>query len=229
MRERGIAGVTRRRRRSLPRPDKQAGSAPDLLGRDFTAARPGTRLVGDITYLPSPDGRLYLASWLDLATREVVGYAMAGHHHAALEVDALRTAHGRGGLEPGCILHSDRGSEYTSAESPGEISTSGLRRNTGRTGSCFDDNATESFWAVLKEEIGTRIRPDRATACSDMFAFIETFYNRRGLRKHAVFGWLTPQETRKRFQNRPNTRSVREECPASRGNFPSPQPLPLDT
>ncbi|MCQ8193911.1 IS3 family transposase [Streptomyces rugosispiralis] len=82
MRERGIAGVTRRRRRSLARPAKQARPAPDLLGRDFTAARPGTRLVGDITYLPTQEGWLYLACWLDLATREVVGYAMADHHRA---------------------------------------------------------------------------------------------------------------------------------------------------
>ncbi|WP_441248212.1 IS3 family transposase [Kitasatospora sp. McL0602] len=111
MRERGIAGVTRRRRRSLTRPDRQARPAPDLIGRDFTATRPGTRLVGDITYLSTGEGWLYLACWLDLATREVVGYAMADHHRADLVVDALHMAHGRGRLEPGCIAHSDRGSE----------------------------------------------------------------------------------------------------------------------
>nr|WTB34735.1 IS3 family transposase [Streptomyces sp. NBC_00830] len=72
MRERGIAGVTRRRR-SLTHPDRQARPAPDLIGRDFTAARPGTRLVGDITYPTTGEGWLYLACWLDLATREVVG------------------------------------------------------------------------------------------------------------------------------------------------------------
>ncbi|MET8183988.1 IS3 family transposase [Streptomyces sp. NPDC005336] len=201
MRERGIAGVTRRRRRSLTRPDRQARPAPDLIGRDFTAARPGIRLVGDITYLPTQEGWLYLACWLDLATREVVGYAMADHHRAALVVDALRMAHGRGGLEPGCIVHSDCGSEYTSSEFRAEIHTLGLRQSTGRTGSCFDNAAAESFWAVLKEEIGTRIWPDQATARADVFAFIETFYNRRRLRKHTVFGYLTPHETRQRFQN----------------------------
>jgi putative transposase len=173
MRERRIAGITRRRHRSLTRPDKQARPAPDLIGRDFTAARPGTRLVGDITYLPTLEGWLYLACWLDLATREVVGYAMADHHRAELVVDALRMAHGRGGLHPGCITHSDRGSEYTSAEFLAEIRTLGLRQSTGRTGSCFDNAAAESFWAVLKEEIGTRIWPDRATARADVFAFIE--------------------------------------------------------
>ncbi|MEU9706663.1 IS3 family transposase [Streptomyces sp. NPDC047981] len=115
MRERGIRGVTRRKHRSLTRPDTQAKPAPDLIGRDFHAERPGVKLVGDITCLPTAEGWLYLACRLDLATREVVGYAMADHHRAELVVDALDMAHGRGGLEPGCVIHSHRGSEYTSA------------------------------------------------------------------------------------------------------------------
>ncbi|MFE2448743.1 IS3 family transposase [Streptomyces sp. NPDC059426] len=142
-----------------------------MIGRDFTATRPGTRLVGDITYLPTREGRLYLACWLDLATHEVVGYAMAGHHRAELVVDALRMAHGRGSPETGCITHSDRGSEYTSAQFRAGTDRLGLRQSTGRTGSCFDNAAAESFWAVLKEEIGTRVWPDRATARADVFAF----------------------------------------------------------
>ncbi|WP_167543214.1 integrase core domain-containing protein [Streptomyces violaceusniger] len=77
----------------------------------------------------------------------------------------------------------------------------GLRQSTGRTGSCFDNAAAESFWAVLKEEIGIRLWPDRATARAEAFAFIETFYNRRRLRKHPLFGYLTPHETRQRFRN----------------------------
>ncbi|WP_329293258.1 IS3 family transposase [Streptomyces sp. NBC_01455] len=201
MRERGIQGAHRRRRRSLTRPDKKARPAPDLIGRDFHAERPGTKLVGDITFLPTAEGWLYLACWLDLATREVVGYAMADHHRASLVVDAVKMAHGRGGLHPGCITHSDRGSEYTSAEFRREISELGLRQSCGRTGSCFDNAAAESFWALLKEEIGTRTWPDRATARAEAFAFIETFYNRRRLRKHKVFGYLTPSETRQRHQH----------------------------
>ncbi|MHC5908574.1 IS3 family transposase, partial [Streptomyces sp. S6] len=89
MRERDIRGVTRRKHSSLTRPDKKARPAPDLTGRDFHAGRPGIKLVGDITYLPTAEGWLYLACWLDLATREVVGYAMADHHRAELVVDAL--------------------------------------------------------------------------------------------------------------------------------------------
>ncbi|GAA5210813.1 hypothetical protein GCM10023323_39940 [Streptomyces thinghirensis] len=88
-RERNIRGITRRKRRSLTRPDARVKPAPDLIGRDFRAWRPGTKLVGGITYLPIAEGWLYLACWLDLAAREVVGYAMAGHHRAELVVDAL--------------------------------------------------------------------------------------------------------------------------------------------
>ncbi|MFJ1655098.1 IS3 family transposase [Streptomyces sp. NPDC088337] len=77
MRERGIAGVTRRKRRSLTRPAKRAVPAAELIGRDFTADAPGRKLVGDITYIPTDEGWLYLATWLDLATREIVGYSMA--------------------------------------------------------------------------------------------------------------------------------------------------------
>ncbi|MEU1918719.1 IS3 family transposase [Streptomyces albogriseolus] len=201
MRERDIRGVTRRKRRSLTRPDVKAKPAPDLIGRDFHAERPRPKLVGDTTYLPTAEGWLYLACWLDLATRKVVGYAMADHHHAELVVDALDMARGRGALEPGCVVHSDRGSEYTSAQFRDNIGKFGLRQSCGRTGSCFDNPAAESFWALLKEEIGTRTWPDRATARAEVFSFIETFYNRRRLRRHNTFGYLTPAETRQRHQH----------------------------
>ncbi|WP_055495051.1 IS3 family transposase [Streptomyces sp. TP-A0356] len=200
MRERGISGVTRRKRRSLTRPSKRAVPAPDLLGRDFTASAPGMKVVGDITYIPTDEGWLYLATWLDLATREIVGYSMADHHRASLVVDALRMAAGRSRLQPGCIAHSDRGSEYTSDDLRREIGQLGLRQSMGRTGSCFDNAAAESFFALLKEEIGTRRRPDRASARAEIFAFIETFYNRKRLRRHPVWGYLTPLETRQRHE-----------------------------
>ncbi|MFD7819591.1 IS3 family transposase [Streptomyces sp. NPDC059785] len=201
MHEHGIQGVTRRKRRSLTRPDTKARPAPDLIGRDFDAEMPGTKLVGDITALPTTEGWLYLACWLDLATREVVGYSMADHHRADLVTDALDMAHGRGGLQSGCVIHSDRGSEYTSSRFRARIRELGLRQSCGRTGSCFDNAAAESFWALLKEEIGTRVWSDRATARADVFDFIETFYNRRRLRRHKAFGYLTPAETRRRHRH----------------------------
>ncbi|MER6694474.1 IS3 family transposase [Streptomyces minutiscleroticus] len=200
MRERGITGVTRRRRRGLTRPAKRGVPAGDLLGRDFTAPASGMRLVGDITFVATAEGRLYLATWLDLATREIVGYSMADHHRASLVVDALAMAVGRGRLRPGCIAHSDRGSEYTSNELRREIRRLRPWRSTGRTGSCFDNAAAESFFAVLEEEIGTRTWPDRTTARAEIFAFIETFHHRRRLRKHPKWGYLTPLETRQRHE-----------------------------
>ncbi|GHE41519.1 transposase [Streptomyces capitiformicae] len=201
MPERDIRGVTRRKGRSLTRPDAKAKPAPDLIGRDFHAERPGTRLVGDITCLPAAEGRLCLARRLDLATREVAGHAMADHHRAELVVDALDMGYRRGGLEPGCVIHSDRGSAYMSARFRDRTGKLGLRQSCGRTGSCVDNAAAESFWALHKEEIGTRIWPHRATTRVEVFSFTETFYNRRRPRKHRTFGYLTPTETRQRHQH----------------------------
>ncbi|MEU3047074.1 IS3 family transposase [Streptomyces sp. NPDC006984] len=200
MREREITGVTRRKRRSLTRAAKKAVPAADLISRNFTAAAPGRKLVGDITYIPTDEGWLYLATWLDLATREIVGYSMADHHRASLVVDALTMAAGRGRLQPGCIVHSDRGAEYTSDELRCKIRRLGLRQSMGRTGSCYDNAAAESFFALLKAEIGARRWPDRTAARAEIFAFIETFYNRRRLRKHPAWGYLIPLEIRQRHE-----------------------------
>ncbi len=100
MREHSPQRAHRRRRRSLTRPDEKARPAPDLISRGFHAEQPGTILVGDITCLPTAEGWLYLACWLDLATREVVGYAMPDHHRASLVADVLKVAHGWAALSP---------------------------------------------------------------------------------------------------------------------------------
>lgn len=196
MRERDIRGVTRRKRRHLTKQDTKVAPAPDLVGRDFTAKRPGTKLVGDITYLPTIEGWWYLATVIDLATREVIGYAMADHHRAELVTDALRMAAARGGLQPGCIMHTDRGSEYTSSQFRDVIKELNLRQSMGRTGICYDNAAAESFFGLLKAEIGTTVWESRAAARADVFRFIEVEYNRTRLRKHPEFGYLTPLETR---------------------------------
>ena len=110
MREAGLA-ARRRRRRSLTKANPAARPAPDLVGRDFTAERPGMKLVGDITYLPTVEGWLYLATVLDLATRKLIGYSMAGHMRAELTIDAITMAASHSQLEPGCIFHTDQGSQ----------------------------------------------------------------------------------------------------------------------
>ncbi|MGE5762938.1 MAG: DDE-type integrase/transposase/recombinase [Mycobacterium leprae] len=125
MRPAGLAGRHQRRRRCLTRPDARDAPAPDLIGRDFAAAaiadgsgagpapaaRPGARMVGDITYLATGEGWLCLADVLDLATRAVLGCAMAEHMRAELVVDALDMAAARLPLPPDAIFHSDRGSQ----------------------------------------------------------------------------------------------------------------------
>ena len=197
MRERDIRGITRRKHRNLTKADNGAAPSPDLVGRDFTAAEPGRKLVGDITYLPTLEGWWYLATVIDLATREVIGYAMADHHRASLVTDAIRMAAGRGELKPGCIMHTDRGSE---GEFRTEIRKLNLRQSMGRTGSCYDNAAAESFFGLLKAEIGTTVWESREAARADVFHFIEVEYNRTRLRKHPEYGYVTPIETRALLQ-----------------------------
>lgn len=134
MRQRGIVGLTRRRRRSLTKQDVTAPPAPDLIGRDFTAPAPGQRFVGDITYLPTEEGWLYLATVIDLHTREVVGHALAGHMRAELCSQAIDLAVARGLTSPNAIFHSDRGSQYTSAAFRKTLTSARLRASMGRTG-----------------------------------------------------------------------------------------------
>lgn len=201
MREHAVTGISRRRRRGLTRQAKRAVFAEDLIGRDFTAPRPGMRLVGDMTELVTLEGKLYLATCIDLATREVIGWAMADHHRAELPVAALEMAGGRGQLERDCIMHTDRGSEYTSAEFRSVIGKLQMRQSMGRVGSCYDNAAAESWFALLKAEIGTTVWATRAEARADVFRFIEVEYNRTRLRKHPEYGYLTPLETRARLRH----------------------------
>jgi transposase InsO family protein len=193
MRQRGVVGITRRRRRSLTSPDQTAAPAPDLIGRELTAPAPGLGFVGDITYLPTVEGWLYLASVIDLHTREVVGHAMAEHMRAELVCDAVGLAGRRGLVEPDAVYHSDRGVQYTSAEFRTTLKRLQVRPSTGRVGSCYDNAVAESFFAVLKTEIGTRVWATRAEARKAVFGFI-SYYNQNRL--HSTLNYRTPYEVR---------------------------------
>ncbi|GAB3901701.1 IS3 family transposase [Kibdelosporangium lantanae] len=193
MREHRIVGITRRRRRTLTKQDPTVTPAPDLIGRDFTAPAPGQRLVGDITYLPTEQGWLYLATVIDLHTREVIGHAMAHHMRAELVCDAITLATSRGLTGPNAIFHSDRGSQYTSAEFRTTLTTLDIRPSMGRIGSCYDNAVAESFFATLKTEIGTRVWPTRHAARRDVFAYL-SYYNHHRL--HSTLDYRTPHETR---------------------------------
>jgi transposase InsO family protein len=193
MRQRGIVGWTRRRRRSLTKADTSAPPAPDLIRRDFTAPAPGEKFVGDITYLPTAEGWLYLATVIDLHTREVAGHAMAEHMRADLVSDAVDLAARRGRTRPNAIFHSDRGSQYNSAHFRTTLTRYQIRASMGRTGSCFDNAAAESFFATLKTEIGTTVWPTRQAAREAVFAYL-TYYNTNRL--HSTLGYRTPAEVR---------------------------------
>lgn len=192
MREQGIQGVTRRRRRSLTRPDGKAPPAPDLLQRDFTAPRPGTRLVGDITCVPTREGWVYLAILLDLCTRQIVGWATAARQNAALAIAALRAAVRSGHLAKDAIMHTDRGVQYTCFVYRRELAQIGARQSLSRTGSCLDNAPAESFFASLKSEIGQRYWTTREAAVRALDSWIGTFYNSERL--HSAIAYLTPDQ-----------------------------------
>jgi putative transposase len=193
MRELGLAAVQPRAYKRTTVPGNAPVAAPDLLERDFTADAPGQRLVGDITYLRTGEGWLYLATVIDLATRMVVGWQIAAHMRTSLVTDALAMAIDGGHVAADAIFHSDRGTQYTSAEFATFTMNKRIRRSLGRTGVCWDNAAAESFFAALKNEMYHRQSfPTRARARFAVAEYIEVFYNRRRL--HSTLGYRTPFE-----------------------------------
>ena len=193
MRELGLAAVQPRAYKRTTLPGSAPVPAEDLLERDFTATAPGQRLVGDITYLRTGEGWLYLAIVIDLATRMVVGWQLAAHMRTTLVTDALQMAIDGGHVVPEAIFHSDRGTQYTSAEFDVFTAKNGIRRSLGRTGVCWDNAAAESFFAALKNEMYYRQSfVTRARARFAVAEYIEVFYNRRRL--HSTLGYRTPFE-----------------------------------
>ena len=183
-----------------PRPWKRttlAGDAPvpapDLLGRDFTAARPNERWCGDITYIKTWDGWAYLATVIDLHSRAVVGWAVADHMRTDLVTDALDMAITQRRPTRGVIFHSDRGTQYTSGIFAAYCTRNGIRRSLGRTGICYDNAVSESFFATYKKElIHTRPWATLKQLKKATFDWIECYYNTQ--RRHSTLGYLTPQE-----------------------------------
>lgn len=200
MRDMGLNPVQPRQFRTTTEPDPNAPGTVDLVQRDFSAARPGTKVVGDITYIRTWEGWLYLASLIDCCTREVTGYAMAEHMRTELVLDAVDMAMRNGRLQPDCIMHSDRGTQYTSAEYRETLDDFGLRHSVGRTGQCWDNALAESFFASLKNErVHRMVYPTRKKAKADIAKWIELFYNHR--RIHSALGYRTPHEVRAEYLN----------------------------
>jgi putative transposase len=196
MRELGLKAVQPRAYKRTTLPGEDPVALPDLLERDFdpTGCAPGERLVGDITYLHTGQGWLYLATVIDLATRMVVGWQMAPHLRTSLVTDALQMALDGGYVARDAVFHSDRGTQYTSREFARFCRANNVRGSVGRTGVCWDNAVAESFFAALKNEMYYRAAfATRARARFAVADYIEIFYNRRRL--HSSLGYRTPFET----------------------------------
>jgi putative transposase len=177
------------------------GPIPDLVNRDFTADAPGQKMVGDITYIPTWEGWVYLATVIDCYTKACVGYAMADHLRTELVIDALTMAARNYPLVEGAIFHSDRGTQYTSASFATATDLLDIRRSVGATGVCFDNALAESFNATVKvERVNRTVYPTREHARTDVARYIEFRYNTQRL--HSALGYQTPQEVYEEYLNR---------------------------
>lgn len=194
MRAAGLRSKTKRRFRiKTTDSNHDHPIAPDLLGRDFSASAPNQVWVSDITYIPTDEGWLYLASIMDLFSRKIVGWSMGSTLHATIVVDALRMAVDQRGPAAGLIHHSDRGVQYASAEFRAVLDEHGLVASMSRTGNCYDNAAKESFFHTLKTELIHHERyATRAQARASVFNYIEAFYNRRRL--HSTLGYMSPED-----------------------------------
>jgi len=199
MAELGLAGCQPRAYKTTTEADPTAAGPADLVRRNFTAQRPGEKLVGDITYIKTWEGWLYLATVIDCHTRQVIGWSMADHMRTSLICDAITMAAGRGGLQPAAIFHSDRGSQYTSDEFFVHLGAFGLRGSMGAVGQCWDNALAESFFSALKNELVYRtVFATRAQARRAVAEYIEVFYNR--VRLHSGLDYKTPAEVAAAWQ-----------------------------
>ena len=180
-------------RHSLTEGDGQEHHIPDLVQRDFTADSPGLKMVGDITYVPTWEGWVYLATVIDCHTKKVIGWAMDDNYKTPLIEKAIAMAANNHSLADGAVFHSDRGSNYTSSQFAATLKKLNLRQSVGRTGICYDNAMAESFFGALKNERVHRTQyPTREHAYRDIARYIEFRYNIK--RRHSGLGYRTPQQ-----------------------------------
>jgi putative transposase len=187
--------AARKKRRSVRTTDSNHAHpvAPNVLERDFSPDKPNSTWATDITYVWTGEGWLYLAVVLDLFSRLVVGWSMSEHIDTKLVLGALEMA--LEGRQPpqGLIHHSDRGSQYASAEYRQALASRGIQCSMSRKGNCWDNAVVESFFSSLKMELVYLTDfVTRHQARSALFEYIEVFYNRR--RRHSSLGYLSPME-----------------------------------
>jgi putative transposase len=174
--------------------------APNLLNREFEAEGPNLKWVSDITYIPTREGWLYLAVVMDLYSRKIIGWSMGPVLTADLVEDALRMALYEREPNPGLLHHSDRGSQYASAQIRQILAAHHIRVSMSRTGNCYDNAAMESFFSTLKcEWVHHQDYKTRMEASRDIFDYIAGFYN--NARLHSTLGYLSPSEFEANEQN----------------------------
>jgi len=201
MRELGLVACQPRPWRPATTRQGQAGPIPDLVNRDFAAGIPGQKMVGDITYIATWQGWAFLATVIDCATRKVIGWAVDDNYRTPLITSAIQMAGRNLDLPDGAVFHSDRGSNYTSAEFAAVLTELGIRQSVGRTGSCFDNALAESFNATVKvERVYRTAYPTIRKAREDIARYIELRYNRTRL--HSALSYRTPQEVHDEYLNR---------------------------
>lgn len=181
MRSAGIQGLSGREHTTCTtKRDRMAAPFPDLVSRNFLPAFPDSLWYGDITYIWVNDRFWYLATVIDAATKQLIGWSFADHMRTELISDALHAAvRRRGGrIRPGVIFHSDRGSQYTSSEYAAVCKLYKIRQSMGRRGVCYDNAGAESFFATIKRELIDRYYWDDPTTLRlHLFKWIETWYN----------------------------------------------------
>lgn len=191
MREEGLVARKPRRYKTTTDSEHAWPVAPNLLDQRFTVETPDTVWLGDLTYLPTDEGWLYLAVLLDLCSRRVVGWATSNRVDSDLTLRALRRALDQRQPGPGLLHHSDRGGQYACNEYRERLEKLGVEVSMSRRGNCFDNAPMESFYSTLKTEwLHHRRFATRAQARSSLFDYLELFYNRKRL--HSSLGYRSP-------------------------------------
>jgi transposase InsO family protein len=198
MKQHGLRVKTIRRFKVTTNSDHKRPIAPNLVKRNFTAPAPDRLWTGDITYIWTAEGWLYLAVVLDVFSRRIVGWSMKRRMTDDLVITAFNNAVIRRGPSQGVVFHSDRGSQYCSKRFQSLVRGIGGIQSMSGTGSCYDNAITESFFGTMKRELVHHCSFERRSeAQSQIFRYIEVFYNRR--RRHSSIGYQAPEEYERLF------------------------------
>ena len=191
MRDHGIRSKVIKKYKATTNSNHSLPVAPNILNRDFHADAPGQKMVSDITYIPTDEGWLYLAGVMDLCGEKIVGVSMDARMTKQLTINALQDAINHTAITKGCILHSDRGSQYCSHDYQKLAREHGFISSMSRKGNCWDNAPMESFWGKLKQEwLNDQHFRTREEAKAAVFEYIWIFYNRQ--RIHESIGYQTP-------------------------------------